>query len=366
MLPLKIKSKLMLAKSKLIQNCYNMSDLKKARSIVVFFIPKKMIVSGGVMMFFAFARYSRIVNKEVFVAISTYPGKETYAKNILFPNKERVYRFKQFINNGKFAENLILNIPEYIAHNFYEMLNEQERKFLKSIKNLQINIMNQNIQLMPEPEKLEQLIMLTKNITQTTGFEKYTTQEVCDKWSYPLYFLLPNNRTDCSVFKKSFSQKEDIFYYSPDLHPRKEEILDYLKSILPKFKFVKVQNLTYINFLKFAATCKFAITFGEGYDGYLADIHRVGGVGFAVFNNEFFPSEKFLNFRNIFSSWDDLKFNIQEVVKSLLNDLQKYEDCSESLLDEMNKDYKEEVTLNCLRNFYNHKPTFIPNNAIHS
>jgi len=357
--------KLITVKSKLIQNRYALSELKKAKYITIFFIPEYMIINGGVMMLFAFARYSRTVNKEMFIAVSTC-GKITYAKNTLFPNEEKVYRFEQFVNNCESLENLILNIPEYMAGDFYGILNDNEIKFLKSIKNLQLNIMNQNILMMPEPEKLKQLMTLTNNITQTTGFEKYTTQEVCDKWGYPLYFLLPNNGIDYSAFKKPFSQKEDIFYYSPDSHPRKEEILKHLKSILPKFKFVEIRNLTYTNFLRFASTCKFSITFGEGFDGYITDIHGVGGVGFAIFNNEFFPSKRFLDFTNIFSSWDDLKSNIQEVIKSLLDDPQKYEDCSKFLLDEMNKDYKEEVTLNCLRDFYNHKPTFIPKNVTHS
>ena len=360
-----LKSKLTTAKSKLIQNRYDLSDIKEVKSISIFFIPEYIMINGGVMMLFAFAKYSRIVNKEIFVAVSTC-GEKTYAKNTLFPNEEKVYRFEQFVNNCKCLENLILNIPEYMASYFYEILNDREIKFLKSIKNLQLNIMNQNILLMPEPEKLKQLTILTNNITQTTGFEKYTTQEICDKWGYPLYFLLPNNGIDYSVFKKPFSQKKDIFYYSPDTHPRKEEILEHLRSILPKFKFVEIRNLTYTSFLKFVSTCKFSITFGEGFDGYITDIHGVGGIGFAVFNNEFFPSERFLNFANIFSSWDDLKFNIQERIKSLLDDPQKYEDCSKLLLDEVNKEYKEKITLNCLRDFYNHKPTFIPKNVINS
>ena len=361
----KMKEILFILRDELLQNCYSLSELKKAKSLVLFLVPGDKIVNGGIMMLFRFAKYSRMVNNEAFIAVSTSPGIKTYARNTQFPNEEKVYRFGQFVNNCKKVENLILHIPEFVVGNFYMRLNAKEIKFLKNIKKLQINIMNQNIQLMPLPGKLELLKMLTQNITQTTGFERYTTQEVCDRWGFPLYFLLPNFGRDYPVFKKPFAQKENIFYYSPDSHPRKQEILDHLQNLLPEFKFVEIQNLTYTNFLKFAAICKFAITFGEGFDGYLADIHRLSGIGFAVYNADFFPSKDFMNFANIFSSWDDLKENIGNTIHFLLDNLQKYDECSLALLNQIDKSYKEETTLNCLKDFYGNKPTFIPKNVIH-
>ena len=361
-----MKEKLRILRDVLIQNCYDLSALKKATSVVLFLIPANKAIHGGIMMFYTFAKYSRMVNPQAFIAVSTFPGKRTYAKNTRFPNKEKVYRFEQFVTNCKCIEHLILHIPEYAACDFYRMLNGNDIRFLKNTKKLQINIMNQNIQLMPLPEKLESLQKLTQHITQTTGFEKYTTQEVCDTWGYPLYYLLPNNGIDYSIFKKTFYQKENIFYYSPDGHPRKNEIMEHLNNLLPEFKFVEIKNLTYTNFLKFAATCKFAITFGEGFDGYIVDIHKLGGVGFAVYNEDFFPSETLMNYENIFSNWDDLKNTIGSIIHRLLANLQKYDECSTALLNEIDKSYKEETTMNCLKDFYSNKPTYIPQNVIHT
>ena len=72
---------------------------------------------------------------------------------------------------------MILHIPEYYADDFYNDLTEKDIEFLKSIKKLHINIMNQNIELMPEPEKLKDLYKLTNNITQTIAHDRYATQE---------------------------------------------------------------------------------------------------------------------------------------------------------------------------------------------
>jgi len=361
----KMKIVLILLKDIVIQNCYNLSELKKAKSVVLFFVPANKAMLGGIMAIFRFAKYSRLVNKEAFIAISTYPGKKTYSKNTRFPNQERIYRFEQFTSNCKFIDNLIVNIPESVACDFYRRLNNAEIKFLKSIKQLRINIMNQNIQLMPPLTKLESLKKLTHNITQTTGFEKYTTQEVCDRWGFPLYFLLPTFEVDYSVFKKAFYLKKNIFFYSPDEHPRKIEILQRLKYLLPKYKFVEIRNISYTKFLKFAAICKFAITFGEGFDGFIAEMHKLGGVGFAVYNEDFFPSKDFLDFENIFSSWDDLKNNIGNTITLLLNNPQKYAECSSMLLNQVDTSYKIETTINCLKDFYSNKPTFVPKNGIH-
>ncbi len=70
---------------------------------------------------------------------------------------EDIYRFSQIVDNAKNLDEMILHIPDYYADDFYKELKKKDIKFLKSIKNLHINIMNQNIELMPEPEQLKDL-----------------------------------------------------------------------------------------------------------------------------------------------------------------------------------------------------------------
>lgn len=65
--------------------------------------------------------------------------------------------------------------------------------------------MNQNIELMPEPEKLKDLYKLTNNITQTIAHDRYATQEVCDKWQIPTHLFSVN--IDLTKYK----------YYLPEL-----------------------------------------------------------------------------------------------------------------------------------------------------
>ena len=348
------------------QNLYDLRELKRAKIIIVFLIPSEVFVGGGIMAIFDFAKHSRTVVKDSFVAICTMPGRVTHSKNSFFPNDERIYRFEQIIKNVNISGRLILHVPEIICERFYKKLSFEAKEFLMKVNDLQINIMNQNNQLMSSPDKLISLTNLTKNVTLTTGFNKYTTQEICDNNGFPLYLLLPDWEGDYSNFYKSFSDKHDIIYYSPDPHERKQEILEYLQSMLPSFTFVEIKNMKYLDFLRLAGKSKFSITFGEGFDAYWCRILCVGGIGFAVYNEEFFSSDNYLSLINVFSSWDDLKENIHSVITDLLNDEEKYKDSVKLVYNEIAKEYSTKITLKCLEDFYDKKPTFMPNNANNS
>ena len=104
--------------------------------------------------------------------------------------------------------------------------------------------MNQNIELMPEPEKLKDLYKLTNNITQTIAHDRYATQEVCDKWQIPTHLFSVN--IDLTKYKAyPFDEKEKIIVLSPDWNEHKERIIEKLKKELPDWKLITVNNMTF-------------------------------------------------------------------------------------------------------------------------
>ena len=238
--------------SKIIQDNYDLTNLKNAKELVVFLTPGEMKMSGGVMSIFSLCETSRKLLPNSTCIISTFPNGITYAKNNEFPNDEIVYRFSQIEKNCKKIKKLIIHIPEFFAHEFCKSLSKKDIKFLKSIKDLQINIMNQNIELMLEPAKIKDLYKFSSNITQTIAHDRYATQEVCDRWQMPTHLF--SVKIDTTKYQRyDFEKKEKTIVLSPDFNEHKEKIVNKLKEDFSDWNFVTVRNLTFPNYMELIA-----------------------------------------------------------------------------------------------------------------
>lgn len=195
-----------------IQDAYDLTELKNTKKLILFLIPSPdcVMINDGIISTFSLCEESRRINEDALCIISTPPhSKYTYAKNDKLSNNEIIYRFSQIVDNAQNLDEMILHIPEYCIGNFYNTLTEKDVEFLKSIGNLHINIVNQNIELKLEPAVLKDLYKLTNNITLTIAHNKNATQEVCDKWQIPTH-LFPGN-IDLSRYKAcEFEEKERI------------------------------------------------------------------------------------------------------------------------------------------------------------
>ena len=248
-------------------------------------------------------------------------------------------------------EKLILHIPEYFAGKFYKALKKDEIKFLKGIKDLHINILNQNIQLMPEPKELKSLYKLTNNVTQTIGHHRYATQEVCDKWQMPAHFL--SVHIDISGYKTyPFEEKEKIIVLSPDETPYKKAVVEKLKKELPDFKLITVQNMTFDEYMDLISRAYFTITFGEGFDGYFNQPQTVGGLGMAVYDSAFFPDESWLELKNVYKSPADMENNIVNDIKELSANKELYYSLISKMKEKLSTLYGEDLFKKNLEKFY--------------
>lgn len=334
-----------------IQNSYDLSNIKNTKKMIVFFIPPKNDINGGIMSIFSICKYSREICPDAQCVITTFPSKVTYAHNTFFKNDEKIYRWEQIVNNAKNVKELIIHIPEYFSDKFSTALTNKDFKFLKQIENVQINILNQNIELMPEPEKIKGLYKITNNVTQTIAHDRYATQEVCDKWQIPTHFL--SVHIDTSGYRSyAFEEKQKIIVLSPDEAPYKEAIVKKLKQELPDFKLVTVKNMSFDEYMDLIARAYFVISFGEGFDGYFIQPVFVGTLGIAMYNNRFFPDESWLELKNVYAAADEQENEIVNDINEISKSKELYYDLIDTIKEKILLLYGEELFKSNLDKFY--------------
>lgn len=343
-----------------IQNKYDLKPLKHAKKLILFLTPAQTKTGGGIMSIYSLCETSRTLVEDSLCLISTLPyDKYTYANNTYFFNTEKIYRFSQIRNNCKNLNELIIHIPELYAKDFYRKLKPVDRKFLKSIKKLHLNIMNQNIELMPNPQSLKELLNLTDNITQTIAHDRYATQDTCNKWQIPTHLFSVN--IDTSKYRTySFEEKEKNIVLSPDLHVSKNKIVEILKNNFTDFNIITVQNMSFSEYMDLIGKSYFTITFGEGMDGYFLQPSSVGSVGIAVYNNEFFPNKTWKDLFNVYESYDQMAEKITDDLQAMLNDKKLYEQTSAAVNNKTKEIYNIDSFRDNLKRFYEKKYDFYP------
>lgn len=341
------------------QDKYDLSNIKNAKKIIAFIIPSNEMVNGGIMSIFSICKYSREICPDAECLIITESGEYTYTHNYYFKNEEKIYRWEQFINNLSNVQELILHIPEYMCkESFYKHLTRKDKRILKNIPCFQINILNQNIELMPEPKKINKLKALTKNITQTIAHDRYATQEVCNKWGIPTHLL--SCYLDFSVESNIYGEKEKNILYSPDTNEYKEELINSLKGKLSNFNFIEVKDLTFEDFQKIVSKSFATISFGEGFDGYFLQPCILGSLGISVYNDKFFPDRSWLELDNVFDSWNNLDNKIVELVQTLEQDFHKYIELVNQNKQKHDELYGQKSFIDKLNKFYQKRYDFMP------
>lgn len=333
--------------------------MHKDRGLIVFFVPPKKIVNGGVMSIFSQCKESRrfnnIHNSDVIVC--TYPGYDTYVKNDLFNNNEKVYSFDEVINKWKKLSRILLHIPETSLVLVADSLNHKYKEYLNRINYIHINVMTQNINLMRTPLEFSELLRITSNITQTTAHEKYTTQELSNLYHTPVHHL--SVFIDKSQYSRSsFLEKKNLILYSPDQHPYKSRIVDSLNTI-EGFETREIKDLSYNQYKDLIRQAKFCITFGEGLDGYFIESYLSGSVGISIYNDRFFSNPKFLELPSVFKDYQAMSRTIKKTILSL-NDPKKFDDCVSRGNSLLEKIYDYKLYIKNLEEFYRGDYDIVP------
>lgn len=316
-------------------------SIESAEKLFVIVVPEHNEMSGGIFSMFSIANVVRRLKSQhgYEVALMTRPNPSdiTYCRQKNFPNSEDVFRFEQIERCAKLKE-LYLHLPEYTAPDFVENLKESTLNFLKSLDILDINLLNQNYELMPKKEDLFKVRELAHSLTQSVAHHSYYGQSFADRYDLPT-LLLPAY-TDLSAYNPStFENKDNLIIYSLDDAPHREPVLTKLAEELPEYELVEIRGITFDQYMDLATRCKFSISFGEGFDGYVAQPIYQGGIGMTVYNEEYFPSEDFLQYENFFESEEDMIENIVDTIKSLSSDENRYTKLNKALVAEWDKLY---------------------------
>jgi len=301
-------------------------ELLDTRKLAVFVVPEHDSMSGGIYSMFSIAghirRTRRVHGFDVILMTRPNPDKITYIRNSSFSNRETVFRIEQLQLFSEVSE-LHLYVPEYASVTFVRDLPYDTLRYITRRDKVHINILNQNTRLMPEPEKFRDLRRIADTIGQSVSHHAYFGQEFADYYDLPT-LLLPAY-TDLSEYPPAtFEEKENLILYSDDQAPYREAVLNRL-SALPEYRLLKVQGMTFDRYMEYATRCRFSVSFGEGFDGYVAQPIYQGGIGFALYTDEFFPDPEFKKFENFFETEDEMITQIVPTIRRLESDKYRYE-----------------------------------------
>ena len=296
------------------------------RKIVVLVIPEHDAMSGGIYSIFSIADQLRRTQARhgYGVLVMTRPNSKglTYIRNSAFKNSETVLRLEQLCLFSEVTD-LQIHIPEYACGEFVRSLSPELLHYILRRDSVHINILNQNTRLMPEPHVFRDLRRIADTIGQSVSHHAFFGQDFADHYQLPTV-LLPAY-TDLSAYPAStFSEKENIIIYSDDEAPYRREVLKRLKG-LKEYRLVKIKDMTFDTYMDLATRCKFSVSFGEGFDGYVAQPMYQGGIGFALYNDEFFPDPSYTSFENFFGSEDEMIDQIVPTIRRLESDKKRYE-----------------------------------------
>ncbi len=321
--------------------------LSDAEKVIVILVPEQQnMMTGGILSLFSIGDFFRRLKKQhgYEVVLMTLPSllNETYCRQKNFQNSEDIFRFEQIERCSRLKE-LYLHIPEYATRNFVKNLSENTLDFLKSLDKLDINILNQNIEQMPESVEFQKLRDLADALTQSVAHHAYFSQKFADKFNLPTLLLPPY--IDLSRFDKStLEEKDNLIIYSPDNAPYKSKVLAKIQSELPEYELIEIRNIIFDDFMELATRCKFSISFGEGFDGYVGEVIMQGGIGMTVYNEAFFPApySYFFKYNNIFENESKMVTNIIDTIKALTSEPEEYKVLNRELVAEQNKLYSLE------------------------
>jgi hypothetical protein len=294
------------------------------RKLVVFMVPGADRqtgtdkISGGIISIVSLCEESsRLKNVHgAETVMCTFNTERLLWRHSQFANNTDVFRFSQVQKYFTQADEIILHLPEFTCEYFLQNLSAADKAWLKGLKKLHINILNQNIRLMPDVEVVNRLKMVANKVTATTAHQRYCNAGYRAHYGIPLHKFSVWISPEKYSFKK-YADKEQLIIVSPDQRPEKQAVLDRLAAI-PGLKVQIIQNLTYEQYKEVISRAKWALTFGEGLDGYIIEPIFSGAIGFAVYNEEFFTPD-FKELPTLYTNYDQLLKRITEDMAKLDN-----------------------------------------------
>ena len=288
------------------------------------------------------------------VALCTVPGDDPlFLKYSWFENSNYLLDLNAVLRSCTNLDYLLLHIPEYAVDRVSAWLDAVSSSLLRNIRVIHLNIMLQNIDLI-QGQNVSELKRFGK-VTATTAHEAYGNLATRQKLKIPLHklgvFFGPEllNRSD-------YRDKKPILVVSHDESPLKEQVLGQIAHAHPQLEIRVIHNLSYEEFKALVFEAKWALTFGEGLDGYFSHTIFSGGNAFAVFNDRFF-TPGFAALETVYPSWEILMEKIT-IDLQRLDDPVAYDRCWRQAYDLLAPLYSTDHFREALHAFYRGEYTF--------
>lgn len=313
-------------------------------------------ISGGIISIVSFCEESKKLKSfhGAEVVMSTFPGEHLLTKHSSFRNDTDVFRFSQLQDYFREVNEAVVHVPEFLCLHFIKLWETGALKWLKHIAKVHVNVLNQNVRLMPGATDIKRLKEIVHRVTVTTAHQQYCNKHFRDLLGVPIHKLSVWISPEKYQFK-SYQEKENLIVVSPDVHPEKEKVMKELSKV-PGLKIEVIQNLTYEQYKEKISFARWTLTFGEGLDGYFIEPIFSGAIGFAVYNNEFFTSD-FFALPTVYDSMEILKEKIIGDIDRLNNaaDFRKYQQEQFAICA---KHYSEETYKHNIELFYKRQYTY--------
>lgn len=331
----------MLKQDSEIQKTY--PDAANCERLIWFWMTDQDCISGGLMSMCGIYDICRKLSSQYGyeVIASTLPTAGDYRfKYSLFDNDIKIFRYDQVVYYFPSVKEILIMLPEIYIREVYHYLFSKIDGYLTRIPIRRLNIMNQNIELMPYEFEVDRLKRYFTSITQTTAHKSYTTQRHRDLYGVPIHQVLPPIKKNIVV--TAYEKKENIFLYSPDEHPYKSMVLQRLHNEFPSMKFIEIRNIPFRDYLKLISRAKWAMSFGEGLDGYFTEPYAAGGIAFTVWHKEFFTDE-YKGLPTILNSYEEAVDTLPALMRSL-DHKKAYEKMNEDVMRVWRKEYDGDKT----------------------
>ncbi len=308
-------SKIRKYQSELLKENYNPNTKK----LIIFLTSGYDMVNGGILsissMYEETIKLKEIHGAETIKCI--VPGEPLILKYTKFKNQDYIYNFTEILSFFGNLDSLIIHIPEYACRFTFDKISKEEYSILDKIKDLHINILMQNIDVANDQlNKIKGLKQKFNNITGTMAHENYTNLENRQKFGFPIHKFSTYVSPEQYHFK-TYIEKENILIVSQpeDEHPSRTKVLKLLRNEFPEMEIKVIENITYDEFKKVISKSKWALTFGEGLDGYFIEPIFSGAIAFSVFNSRFFTKD--------FKSLETVYNDYEELIKKMPMDLKR-------------------------------------------
>lgn len=307
--------------------------------LIIFFTTGINDINGGILSISSIHDESRKLEylHKSDVIMCSIPGHPLLLKYTKFKNDNYIYSLPEIVNHFKNLKSLLIHIPECYVATFLKNLSHDEFLELSKIDDLRINLMIQNIEMV-DHDSIKDLTQKFNKITATTAHDRYCNVKMRETLGFPLHKLSTYVSPE-RYNKKSYNDKEEVIIVSPDSNPLKSEILKKINLEFPYLKIQIVKNISYEQFKDLSSRAKWAITFGEGLDGYFVEPIFSGAISFSIYNEKFF-TEDFNHLKTVYIDYDEL-------IKKIVGDIKDLD--QENIYSEY-----QDLLYNLCSNHYNH------------